>query len=89
MQIKTKFHAYLLINTLGESGVYGNLFLYLLFVVCVCLDVCAVDEYRCGGQISRFRYFVQDPSKYLIHRFACESVPKIVAERGKMRCFIL
>lgn len=77
------------LRRLIKGSAYGYFCLYLLFVVCVCLDVCAVDEYRCGRQISRFRYFVQDPRKYLIHRFACKSVPEIVAECGKMRRFIL
>jgi len=70
-------------------GRHRHLLFYLFFGVGTRFDMGPVNEYRFGGQISRFRHLFQYPRKDLVHGFCGKAVSEIITHRGKMRRFLL
>ena len=68
---------------------HGHLYLHLLFRVGIGLDVRAVYKNCLGGEISRLRHFLQNPTEYLVYCLFGKPVPEIVTHRGEMWCFLL
>ena len=56
----------------------GYLYLHPFFRVGIGLDVHAVYKNCLGGEISRLRHFLQDPTEYLIYCLLGKPVPEII-----------